>query len=160
MPIFMKMGDIQGESTDQDHKNWILVESASTPVHRSIPPGAKDNQRSQGSTTLGDFVAVRNVDKSSAKIHEATANGKFFDTVELHLCNVINGKANPYLQYKLTNAVLTGYSFHGNSNADPLPTEEVSLNYEKIEITHTAFGPDGKSKGNTVGKYEPGKHGS
>lgn len=156
----MKLGDIQGQATDKDHKNWILMESLSSPIHRSIPPGAKDNQRSQGDTTLGDVIVVRHVDKSSTKMQEACASGKFFDSVEIHLCTQIGDKADPYMKYKLTNAVLTSYSFHGNASGDPLPSEEVSLNYEKAEWTYTAFGPDGKSQGNVVGKYEPGKHAS
>ena len=67
MPAFMKLGDIKGEATDADHKDWIIIESMSSPIFRSIPEGAKDQQRTKGETTLevaelearpGDILSV------------------------------------------------------------------------------------------------------
>jgi type VI secretion system secreted protein Hcp len=66
----MKLGDIKGEATDQGHKDWILIESMSSPIHRSVPEGAKDQQRTKGHTTLGDVVVVRQLDKSSTKLQD------------------------------------------------------------------------------------------
>ena len=71
MPAFMKLGDIKGECTDTDHKDWIIIESMSSPMYRSIPQGAKDQQRTKGETTLGDVVVSRQLDKSSTKLQEA-----------------------------------------------------------------------------------------
>ena len=59
MPAFVKLGDIKGQATDADHKDWILIESMSAPISRSIPMNARDQQRTQGSTSLGDVVLVR-----------------------------------------------------------------------------------------------------
>ena len=42
MPAFMKLGDIKGEATDADHKDWVIIEAMSSPMFRSIPEGAKD----------------------------------------------------------------------------------------------------------------------
>ncbi|HEV8002813.1 MAG TPA: hypothetical protein VGP63_23200 [Planctomycetaceae bacterium] len=36
MLAVMNMGDITGESTGKDHKDWFLLESVSAPIHRSI----------------------------------------------------------------------------------------------------------------------------
>ncbi len=69
MPAFMKLGDIKGEATDNDHKDWIIVVSMSASVHRSIAEGAKDQQRTKGSTTLADVVVIfGNSTKPSTKI--------------------------------------------------------------------------------------------
>ena len=158
MAAFVKMGDIKGEATDNDHKDWILIESMSSPIFRSIPEGAKDQQRTKGETTLGDVVVVRQLDKSSTKLQEACANGTFYSEVEIHFCTTVKNKQEPYLKYKLKDVIVTSYGFHGNSSGDPIPSEEVTLGYSEVEWTYVTIDPKtGDKKGNVPGKYNPGK---
>jgi type VI secretion system secreted protein Hcp len=158
MPAFVKLGDIKGQATDADHKDWIIIESMSSPIYRSIVQGAKDQQRTQGDTTLGDIVIVRQLDKSSTKLQEACANGTFFKEVEVHFCTTVKNKQEPYLKYKLEDAIVTSYSFHGNQSGDPLPTESITLNFTKATWTYIVVDPKtGDPKGNVEGKYDPGK---
>lgn len=157
MSAFAKIGDIKGEVTDQDHKDWIHFETMSAPIHRSIPQGAKDQQRTKGETSLGDLVLVRQLDKSSPKLQEACAAGNFFGEVEIHFCSTVKGKEEPYLKYKLKNAIITSYSFHGNSSGEPLPSEEVTVNFTEVEWVYTVLDPKtGDKKGDVPGKYAPG----
>lgn len=156
MPAYMKLGDIKGESTDTDHKEWILIESMSSPIFRSVPEGAKDQQRTKGETTLGDVVVVRQLDKSSTKLQESCANGTFFKDVEIHFCTTVKNKQEPYLTYKLSDVIVSSYSFHGNSSGDPLPTEEITMGYTKAEWTYITVDPKtGDKKGNVPAKYNP-----
>ncbi len=158
MPAFVKMGDIKGEATDSAHKDWILIESMSSPIYRSIPQGAKDQQRTKGETTLGDVVIVRQLDKSSTKLQEACANGTFFPEVEIHFCTTVKNKQEPYLTYKLKNAIVTSYSFHGNSSGSPLPSEQVTLGFTEVDWTYIVVDPEtGDKKGNVPAKYKPGE---
>ena len=157
MPAFMKVGDIKGEGSDEGHKDWILIQSMSAPIHRSIPPGAKDQQRTKGETTLGDVVVVRQLDKSSTKLQEACANGTFFKEVEIHFCTTVKNKQEPYLKYKLANVIITSYSFHGHASGDPLPSEEVTLGFSKVDWIYIVVDPDtGDPKGNVPARYDPG----
>jgi type VI secretion system secreted protein Hcp len=158
MAAFMKIGDIKGEATDQEHSDWIIIESMSSPMFRSIPEGARDAQRSRGDTTLGDIVVVRELDKSSTKLQENCANGTFFSEVEIHFCTQVKNKQQEYLTYKLKDVIITSYSFHGNAAGDPLPTEEVTLGYTEVEWTYITVDPKtGDKKGNVPGSYNPGK---
>lgn len=158
MPIYMKLGDIKGESTDSGHKDWILVESMSAPIFRSIPEGAKDQQRTKGHTTLGDVVVVRQLDKSSTKLQEACANGTFFKEVEIHFCTTVKNKQEPYLKYKLSDVIVSSYSFHGNESGSPLPSEQITLSSVAVEWTYVVVDPKtGDPKGNVPGKYNPGE---
>lgn len=158
MPAFVKLGDIKGQCTDGDHKEWILIESMSCGIYRSMPENARDQQRTQGSTTLGDIVVVRELDKSSTKLQEACANGTFFPDVEVHFCATVKNKQEPYLTYKLKNVIVTGYSFHGNATGSPLPSEEVTLGYSEVEWNYITLDPEtGDKKGNVPAKYNPGK---
>ena len=157
MPAFLKLGDIKGEATDDGHKEWILIESMSAPITRSIPAGAKDQQRTKGDTMLGDVVIVRQLDKSSTKLQEAAANGTFFPVAEIHLTTTVKNKQEPYLVYKLKDCIISGYSFHGNAGGQPLPTEQITLNCTEAEWTYVVVDPKtGDKKGNVPGKYNPG----
>ena len=133
---FMKLGDIKGEATDNEHKDWIIIESMSSAISRTVDDKGKDAkgkdaQRSRGDTTLGDVVVVRELDKSSTKLAESTANGLFHDEVEIHFTrsndDTSDAQQQVYLKYKLKNVIVTSYSFHGNAAGDPLPTEEVTF---------------------------------
>ena len=158
MPAFMKLKDIPGESTDGGHKDWILIESMSSPIHRSVPEGAKDQQRTKGHTTLGDVVVVRQLDKSSTKLQENCANGTFFKEVEIHFCTTVKNKQEPYLTYKLQDVIITSYSFHGVESGQPLPSEQITLNCTAAEWNYVVVDPKtGDNKGNVPGKYNPGE---
>ncbi len=158
MAAFMKMGDIKGESTDAGHKDWIIIDNASAGIQRSIPQGAKDQQRTKGETTLGDLVVVRQLDKSSTKLQEACANGTFFPVVELHFCTTVKNRQEPYLTYMMKNVVVTSYGFHGNSSGSPLPSEQVSIGFTEVEWTYILVDPEsGDKKGNVPAKYKPGE---
>lgn len=159
MGLFVKLDGIEGEATDSQHSKWILADSASLPVFRSIPGGAVDQQRTKGETSLGDITFTRQLDKSSPKLMEACAKGKFNKEVLIEFTTTTEGKTETYLKWKIENAVFTGYSVHGNSSGEPLPSEQVSLNFTKITYTYTEFDNDkGAKKGNVETTYELGKN--
>ena len=156
MPAYIKIGDVKGEATDADHKEWIIIESMSSPIFRSVPQGAKDQQRTKGDTTLGDIVCVRQLDKSSTKLQEACANGTFYKEVEVHFCTTVKNKQEPYLTYKLSDVIISSYSCHANASGSPLPTEEITMGYTKVEWNYIVVDPKtGDKKGNVPAKYNP-----
>ena len=158
MPAFVKLGDIKGEATDKNHSDWIILDSMSAPIHRTIPQGAKDQQRTKGETVLGDVIISRQLDKSSTKLQEACANGTFFKEVEIHFCTIVKDKAEPYLTYKLKDVIVSSYSFHGTASGDPLPSEEITLGFTEVEWNYIVVDrKTGDKKGNVPAKYNPGK---
>lgn len=158
MPAFMKLGDIKGEATDTDHKDWIIIETMQAPISRTIPPSAKDQQRTKGETRLADVSVTRQVDKSSTKLQEACANGTFFKDVEVHMCTTVKNKQEPYMKYKLYDVIVSGYSSMFFASGQPLPKENLSMSYTKVEWTYVTVDPKtGDKKGEVPGKYEPAK---
>jgi len=152
---YMKLGDIKGDVSNPDHKEWIEVESMSSPIMRSIASGARNQGRTQGETTLGDIVVVKRLDKSSTKIQEACAKGDFQKEVEVHFTTDVKGKEEPYLMYKLSNVIITSYAFHGNASGSPLPTEQLSFNFTKAEWVYTVINKDtGKKEGSIPAMYD------
>jgi type VI secretion system secreted protein Hcp len=157
MGLFIQCDGIKGEATDDKHKDWILADACSLPVFRSIPGGSVDQQRTKGETSLGDISLTRQLDKSSPKMCEACALGKFNKKVVVEFTTTVGGKTETYLKWELENVIFTGYSVHGNSSGEPLPSEQVSMNFTKITYTYTEYdNKTGSKKGNVEMKYELG----
>lgn len=145
---FIKIGDIKGEATDNEHKDWIIIESMSSPLFRSVQLDTTTGQRATDPLRIGDISCVKELDKSSPKLAESVANGTFYDEVEIHFARTVDDgggtgppREEPYLTYKLKDVIITSYSFHGNAAGDPLPTEEVTLGYTEVEWTYIVLDP-------------------
>lgn len=148
---YLKLGDIKGEATDSEHKDWIDVLSFEQSMRKS-GEGATGATRQRGDVIMDDIVVVKELDKSSPKLAESIAMGTVIPKVEFELTS----SAGTYYKYELTNVMVTSYSVSGT--ADERPTEQVSLNFEEIKTTYTEYGSDGKKGGNveTSWKVEEG----
>ena len=141
---YMKIGDIKGEATDNDHKDWIIIESVSSGIHQ--PSGrATGATRRRGSVILEDISVVKELDKSSPKIQEAIANGEVIPKVEIHFTRTVGEENVVYYAYELKNVLVTSYSFQGFS--EDVPVDEFTLNYEEIKVTYTEQDEKGSLKG-------------
>jgi type VI secretion system secreted protein Hcp len=151
---YMKFDGVDGECQDEHHKDWITIESLSHAIVRG--GGLTGQSRRRGDVVLGDVVCVKELDKASPKIAESVCTGRVFPKVEIEFTRSTtspDGTDGPvtYLKYELTNVMVTSYSFHGNAAGDPLPTEEITLNFEEIKVTYTE---QDKSTGQPKGNVE------
>ena len=73
---FLKLEGIDGESTDDKHKNEIDVESWSLGFAYQIPANATGQQRTRGSVLCDGVTVYKRVDKASVKLLEALIKGK------------------------------------------------------------------------------------
>jgi type VI secretion system secreted protein Hcp len=153
MPAYLKLPDIDGEVEEQNHEKWIEVDSVSMPIFRSITGGAKGAQRRSGETSLGDFVVVKQWDSSSPKLAESCANGVHMNEVVVHLCSTINEKNITNMEIKLKDVIISSYSFAGTATQQPVPTEQISMNYTEIEWNYTKFDRMGEEAGNFPARY-------
>src|SRR4029453_261673 len=148
MPIhyFLKDDGIDGETADAEHKNELEVLSFSWGVTLAITGTVSSSGTFTGQRCDTRPLVVRKLlDKASPKVAQACAAGDHFASAVLTLCRA-GGDKQPYMEYKLTDVLISSYQIGGAGGAH-LPTERVSPNYGKIEITDTQIGPDGKAKG-------------
>jgi type VI secretion system secreted protein Hcp len=155
MGAFLKMEGVDGESRMKGYEGWVVLTTASSPIHRSIPAGARGVDREKGSTTLGEMVITRGVDKSSVKLAERCAKGKIIDEVQVHFTSMQEGGEAAFMTYKLKNVIATNWSFNGKYE-DQTPLEDLTLNYESVEWTYTVF-ENGKKKGQVSGSFSPNR---
>ena len=136
--VFLKVSTIPGESGDAKHGEWIEVlkydlnvEQPKTATGSSA--GAQFTQRAD----FSDFTIQHALDASSPKFFLACAKGEHIPEATLELCRA-TGDKQVYMQYKMTDVVITKVSPYGDAKGnDTLPMEHVAMNYSKIELIYT-----------------------
>ena len=123
---YIKFDGVDGESTDKDHKDWIILLSFNQGTGMQ-----EDSATTRDQYDVSDIIVVKELDKSSPKLSESIAKGKVFPKVEIHL---ESGKET-YYAYELTNVMITSYTISGTNHE--IPIEEFSINYEKITISES-----------------------
>jgi type VI secretion system secreted protein Hcp len=148
MAGYIKFDGVDGEAQDKDHKAWSDLVSFSQGV--SQPGGGSTGPtRRRGDAILDDVVCVKELDKASPKLAESVCKGKVYPKVEIHLtASTTDAGRVTYYAYELKNVMVTSYNISGSGQAEDVPTEEFSLNFEEIKVTYTECDSKGSSKGN------------
>lgn len=148
MAAYIKFDGVDGEAQDKDHKSWSDILSFNQGVTQ--PGGAATGPtRRRGDVVMDDITVVKELDKASPKIAESMCKGKVFPKVEIHLtASYTDAGRVTYYAYELKNALVTSYNIGGSGQAEDVPTEQMSLNFEEIKVTYTEADDAGKKKGN------------
>jgi type VI secretion system secreted protein Hcp len=153
---FLKVDGIPGESTDDKHKDWIEVKSFN--FHMKQPTSQSASTAGGASAErvhFGDFTIVKTIDKASPKLALVCADGTHIKEVILSICRAGGDKVK-YMEYKLSNCIVSEYHPSGPAYGDdPLPGEQISFNYGKIEWTYTQQRrTDGKGGGQVASGWD------
>jgi type VI secretion system secreted protein Hcp len=146
---FLMVKDIQGESSDDKHKNWIEILSFSHGVSQPASGSPSDRGgRSAERVNHLDFSVVKGLDKSSPGLHLACCKGTHIPEVTVELCRAADDKL-PYMKWKMEDVLITSVSPGGTAQGgETVPMETVTFNYGKITWTHTESDhKTGKKKG-------------
>lgn len=135
---FLKISTIPGESTDSAHAGQIEIISYSHGVsQRGGGPSSTAGGRAAERCDHAEFSVVKLIDKASPKLFLACCKGDHIPTITLDLCRAAADKTR-YMQYVLSDVIVASVRPSGASRgAEPLPLEEVSFNYGKIEYLYT-----------------------
>jgi type VI secretion system secreted protein Hcp len=143
--FFLKIDGIEGESQDSTHKGEIPVQSWSfgaaqsgTSSHGSGAGGGKVN--------FQDFHFVMTVNKSTPKLLEKCADGSHIAKAILTVRKA-GGKQEEFLKITFTDILVSSYQIGGSGGSSVLPTDQVSLNFSKIEFEYKEQKADGSLGG-------------
>lgn len=90
---------------------------------------------------------MKALEKASPKLALLCSNGQHMTEVRLVLCRD-DGHKSQYMEYRISDVIVSSFNYHGSSGIEERPVEEVSLNYARIEWTYTEHDPvTGKAKG-------------
>jgi type VI secretion system secreted protein Hcp len=137
---FLKIKDIEGESSDSKHKNEIDIESWSWGETNS-GSHAYGGGGGAGKVSMQDFSFTMRVNKSSPKLLLACANGMHIKEALL-TCRKAGKEQQEYLKIKFTDLLVSSYQT-GGSAGDVVPVDQLSLNFSKIEYEYYPQKEDG-----------------
>ena len=129
--VFLKLGDIKGESTDAKHADEIDVLSWSWGVSQ---PGtaASGGGAGTGKVSFSDLNFTHNVDKASPLLMKACATGQHVKEATLVSRKAGKGQQE-YLIIKMSDILVTGVQ---PSSAGEHPMENVSIRFAKIDLEY------------------------
>jgi type VI secretion system secreted protein Hcp len=152
---FLKLEGVPGESTDDKHKEWMEVLS----YHWGVDQPQSSSASSHGSLSaeravFHPFTVVKAIDKASAKLALGCASGEHYSKATIEICRA-GGDKQPYMEYKMTDVMVTSFRPGGTGGGEQIPLEEVSFSYGKIEWKYTQTKvAGGKGSGNVAAGWD------
>lgn len=136
--MFLKIGDIQGESKDAKHKDEIVVSSWvwGLAQSRATPSGG-----GAGRVSLQDLTFTHTIDKASPNLMQACANGRHMPEATLSVRKT-GGQPQDYLTIKMTD-VLVGAVLAGMQDGQSAGLEHVTLSFAKVAFEYRPQKPTG-----------------
>jgi type VI secretion system secreted protein Hcp len=151
MAVYLFVPGIKGSVTEKNHKDWIKVDSMQFGVGRAIstPVGASQ-QREAGQPSVSEITVSKPMDNSSIELFGWSVAK--FDAKKLKIDIVSTGRDDPFTQFELENAVISGYSI--SAPGEGMPSESISFNFTKIQNKFMPTGTDQKAGTPVVKAYD------
>jgi len=138
--VFLKIGDIKGESRDAKHKDEIDVLSWSWGMsHPSTTPGGGGASK----VSVQDIAVTKYIDAATAPLIMACVSGKRSPDAMLTVRKA-GGKPLEYLKISLKDVLIKSQST-GSSGSTERLTENITLNFTAFKLEYTAQKDDGSA---------------
>lgn len=147
---YLKIDGIEGESNDDKLKKQIEISSFSFGESNS-GSFASNSGGGVGKVSMQDFHFTMTVNKASPELFLACAEGRHIKDATL-TCRKAGGGQQDYLIVTMADVLVSSYQTGGSGGGDVMPTEQISLNFAKIEVEYK----EQDSKGNTTGSIKKG----
>ena len=131
---FIRIKDIDGESTDEKHEGWIEMLSFGHGLNQKISSTASSSGgASSERASFDQFIFTKQIDIASPALALACADGTHIDEVVVELCRAGTDKVK-FMEYKLENCLISNVRVNGGNGGGEgeLPTENVAIAYGKI----------------------------
>lgn len=138
---FLKIEGIDGESTDDKHKNEIDLESWSWGESQTGSHSAGGGGGA-GKVSMQDFHFVMKINKASPKLMLACATGEHIKKAVL-ACRKAGKDQQEFFKVTMSDLLVSSYQTGGSGHGDIVPTDQISLNFSKIEFEYKPQKADG-----------------
>lgn len=138
--MFLKLGDVKGESVDDKHKDETDVLAWSWGMHQSGTTHSGQGGGA-GKVSVNDLSITKYVDKGSPTLIISCCNGKHFDEGVLTVRKA-GETALEYLKITMKEILVTSVSTGGSGGEDRI-TENVTLNFAEFKVEYTPQKADG-----------------
>jgi len=135
---FLKIEGIDGESTDKAHIKWIEVDSFSFGASQTGSFSAGGGGGA-GKVQFQDFHFTSRVSKASPNMFLKCATGEHIKEGTISCRKAGGDQQKDFMFIKMTDVMVTSYQTGGSGNV--VPTDQVSLNFTKIEFSYAPQDP-------------------
>jgi len=149
---FLKVDGVTGESGDDKHKGEIDIESFSWGATNSGTAGHGGGMGG-GKVAPQDLQIVKKIDKSSPVLMIACSTGQHFKTAILTVRKPGGGQQE-YMKISMEEVFVSSYQVNGVGGGDVLPSEHLSLNFNKLELSYKEQKGDGTLGPEVKQKYD------
>jgi type VI secretion system secreted protein Hcp len=149
---FLKLDGIDGESQDDKHKNEIEIESFSWGATNSGTAG-RGSGSGAGKVQHQDLVINKSLDKASPNLYINCCTGTHIKTATL-TARKAGGGQQEYLKITLEEVLISSYQHSGANGSGTVPSEQVTLNFSKMELSYKEQKPDGSLGAEAKQKYD------
>jgi type VI secretion system secreted protein Hcp len=149
---FLKIDGIPGESKDAKHKDEIQLESFSWGETNS-GSASHGGGHGAGKVAMQDFHFVMKINKASPKLMLACATGEHVKSATL-TARKAGKEQQDYLTVKFSDLLVSSYQIGGSAHGDLVPTDQVSLNFAKVEFEYKEQKADGTLGGAVKAGYD------
>jgi type VI protein secretion system component Hcp len=147
--MYFKDSPIVGEVTQGSFASFTSPNGkGKKDFYEAIETGRSGTARARAGCVLEEIEVEKEVDRTSVPLVQACSGGASFPEVFIHLCAAITegvgaGESlHPYLEMRLYSVKVTSYSVNGSGLDDgSIPTETLSLNFDKITWKYWPIGP-------------------
>lgn len=154
--VFIKIGDIKGESTKEGYEGWIELHSVQWGVGRGISSPTGGANREASAPSISELTLTKTLDSSSPKLFlNAVGGSAVIPKVEIHLVNTSStgGAGTTYYKLFLENVLVSGLSTSAAAGSDR-PQESISLNFTKIQMEYFIVDDKGGTKTTGLSGYD------
>lgn len=145
MAIYMKYSspDISGGVTTAGYTQQIELNSFQFGIGRGVgsPTGSSSN-REASTPSVSEITVTKVLDEASGNLIKEAYSGAGKATAVISFVRTDANGGVTYLEYTLTNVMLSGYSIASGGDK---PSESISLNFTKIETKIIPQKDDGTS---------------
>lgn len=153
MPIYMNYNDIKGDATAEGHTAWVQLNSFQWGVGRGISsPTGGSADRESSAPSVSEITVTKATDIATVKLLDEALQGEG-QKVVIDFCKTDKGKLEVYLEYTLTNCMISGYSL---SSGGDRPSESLSLNFTKVECKNVGMKDTGETGSPETLTYDVG----
>jgi type VI secretion system secreted protein Hcp len=151
--FYLKIDGIQGEATDEKHKNEIEIESWHMSA-TNLGSSGKNSGAGTGKADFSDFTVSKFTDKSTPKLLNAVGSGLHIPKIVL-VCRKAGGKGGQveHLTVEMDGVFVSGYAVSA-SDEHSVPRESVVFNYTKVTYSYAPQKADGSLEGKIVAGYD------
>jgi type VI secretion system secreted protein Hcp len=148
---FLKVADVEGESTDGTHGGEIdLVSWSWGETNSGTHSGGGGG--GAGKVTMQDFHFTMKANKSTPKLMLACATGQHIPEATL-TCRKAGTEQQEYLIIKFKDLLISSYQT-GGSAGDVVPVDQISFNFSKIEYEYKPQKADGSLDSPVTAGYD------